>query len=103
MSFLPEKYMCLNSLGIGMSGLISLLINSICLLGFDNKRDFARTMTVYTINFFIMTGVSIMYFFERRSRLALYYINLACIDLILDKNSQRTNSQVYEIEISEKK
>ena len=32
MSLMPEQYMALNSMGIGFSGLISLLINTLMLL-----------------------------------------------------------------------
>lgn len=64
---MPERYMALNSMGIGFSGLIGLLINGILLLCFSDENEFARVITFYVIGFLILTGIACMHFMERRS------------------------------------
>lgn len=70
MSMMPEKYMALNSMGIGMSGLVSLLLYATLLKCFDQDNEYARVLTYYIICFFLLTGVSAMYFVERKSAFA---------------------------------
>ena len=70
MSFMPERYMALNSMGIGFSGLISLGINTLLLVCFDESAEFARVMTSYTLCFLLMAGISAMYFVECKSDFA---------------------------------
>ena len=82
MSFMPERYMALNSMGIGFSGLASLFLNAVLLLCFDKNDEFAREMTFYAFCFLLMTGTAAMYFAEKTSDFAQYYIIL---------NSQETS------------
>ena len=78
MSYMPERFMALNSMGIGFSGLLSLLVNAILQLIFDSKsQDFTRTTISYFICFLIMAGASSMYFVEKNSNYARYFIELA--------------------------
>ena len=77
MSFMPERYMALNSMGIGFSGLASLTINAILLGSFEESAEFARVMTSYTLCFLMMAAISTMYFVECKSDFAQFYIKLA--------------------------
>lgn len=72
MSLMPARYMALNSMGIGFSGLISLILNAILLLifGSSDSSEFARVVTFYTLNFVLMTMTASMYFYERNSLFA---------------------------------
>ena len=47
MSSMPEKYMALNSMGIGFSGFASLFIYVILLVSFDDDKDYKRVLTYY--------------------------------------------------------
>ena len=74
-SLMPERYMALNSMGIGFSGLISLGLNSVLLLCLDGAaEDFTRVMIAYGLCFLSMTGIAAIYFLERKSDFAQYYI-----------------------------
>ena len=67
---MPEKYMALNSMGIGFSGLISVLLYALLLSIYgtgDDDSEFERIMIFYTMQFLIMTLSACMYFFERKS------------------------------------
>ena len=68
MSSMPERYMALNSMGIGFSGLISLILYGILLECFkDDDHAFALNIIFYSMNFVLMTGIASMYFIESRS------------------------------------
>ena len=67
MSLMPEKYMALNSMGIGCSGLVSLVLYAVLLLCFDDENEFGRVMTFYALCFILLSGISAMYLAERRS------------------------------------
>ena len=74
-SLMPERYMALNSMGIGFSGLISLGLNSVLLLCLDGAaEDFTRVMIAYGLCFLSMMGIAAIYFLERKSDFAQYYI-----------------------------
>ena len=73
-SFMPEKYMAFNSMGIGFSGIVALLVNTVLLGIFREGDEFARVLTSYTICFIMMAAVSAIYFFERKSDFAQFYI-----------------------------
>lgn len=79
MSLMPERYMALNSMGFGFSGLISALLNALLLLifGSEDSNEFARVMTFYALCFIIMTITASMYFVERKSDFAQFYISMA--------------------------
>ena len=47
MSSMPEKYMALNSLGIGFSGFVSLFIYLILIVSFDDSQEYPRVLTYY--------------------------------------------------------
>ena len=47
MSSMPEKYMALNSLGIGFSGFVSLFIYLILIVCFDDSQEYSRVLTYY--------------------------------------------------------
>ena len=69
MSFMPERYMALNSMGIGVSGLVALCLNILLLVCFgdSDSQEFPRIMTYYSIGFLMMTGIAAMYFVESKS------------------------------------
>ena len=82
MSLMPERYMALNSMGIGVSGLASLLLNILLLVCFgdSDSQEFTRIMTFFSIGFLMMTGIASMYFVESKSQYSQYYINLASLE-----------------------
>ena len=69
-SMMPEKYMALNSMGIGFAGLLSFLLNGILLLCFDEENEYERVIVYYAICFILLSGVSAMYFIERKNEYA---------------------------------
>lgn len=77
-SFMPEKYMALNSMGIGFSGIVSLAVNALFQAIFPVGDEFVRVLTSYTLCFIMMAAISAIYFFERKSDFAQFYIKLAC-------------------------
>ena len=80
MSFMPEKYMAINSMGIGCSGIISLLIYLVLLLVYgDKEKDFMLNMIFYGLNFILMTAISCIYFAERKSEFAQYFIKILVV------------------------
>ena len=79
MSFMPEHYMALNSMGIGVSGLVSLAFYSILLSSYADK-DFTMNLVFFILNFVMMTAISSLYFFECNSNFAQYYIRLSAKD-----------------------
>ena len=71
MSYMPERFMALNSMGIGFSGILSLLINVILLAWLpDASQDFTRTLISYFSCFLIMAGAASMNFVEKKSLFA---------------------------------
>ena len=71
MSFMPERYMALNSMGIGFSGLVSLVVNAILLLWLKEEDEiFTRTMISFSLCFILMSGIAAIFFLERKSDFA---------------------------------
>ena len=71
MSAMPERYMVLNSMGIGTSGLVSLAIYIVLLLSYsDQDKDFTMNLVFFILNFVLMTAISSLYFLERKSDFA---------------------------------
>ena len=65
---MPERYMALNSMGIGFSGLVCFGINGVLLLIFnDPDEEFTRVMIAYSLCSAIMVGIAAIYFLERKS------------------------------------
>ena len=77
MSLMPERYMALNSMGIGFSGLTSLVLYAVLLLCFDTDHEFERVMTFYSLCFILLSGISALFIIERRSDFCQYYIQIA--------------------------
>ena len=93
MSLMPERFMALNSMGIGFSGLISLLLSSVLLLIFgshENGDSFVCVITFYALCCLIMMASASMYFFERKSAFAQFYISLSTTKIDTKSTSNET-------------
>ena len=94
MSFMPERYMALNSMGIGFSGLVSLGIYGTILLCLGSPdEEFKVVMIANSLCSILMLGIAAIYFFERKSPFAQYYIKLAGTDIFSETISTKTDEK----------
>ena len=64
-------------MGIGFSGLLSFLLQSILLICIEEDKKFDRVLIYFSICFILMTCVASIYFLERKNEYANYFIKLS--------------------------